>query len=216
MRRAMVVLIVLAGLAVPSAAQAQESEVVTLLRDLVRVDTSDPPRQRGAGGRVPRSPASRPRLRGRHRPDADPRQGPSGGPPAGGEPDRAAAPAGRPRGHRRRRARAWRSDPFGGAISGNYVLGRGALDFKGGLAAFTVAAMRLARSGAPLDRDVILLAEADEEGGSYGTSWLADNHWAKIDAGVSISEGGWSSRTARAARGCWGSRRSTRTRCRSR
>ena len=38
---------------------------------------------------------------------------------------------------------------------------------------------------------MILLSEADEEGGSYGTRWLADNHWAKIDAGVSLNEGGW-------------------------
>jgi acetylornithine deacetylase/succinyl-diaminopimelate desuccinylase-like protein len=51
--------------------------------------------------------------------------------------------------------------------------------------------MRLARAKVPLKRDVILLAEADEEGGSYGTRWLADNHWDKIDAGVSLNEGGW-------------------------
>jgi acetylornithine deacetylase/succinyl-diaminopimelate desuccinylase-like protein len=65
------------------------------------------------------------------------------------------------------------------------------MDFKGGLAAFTVAAMRLARSGVPRTRDLILLSEADEEGGAYGTTWLAENHWDKIDAGVSINEGGW-------------------------
>ena len=40
----------------------------------------------------------------------------------------------------------WTFDPFGGTISGDYLLGRGSLDFKGGLAAFTVAAMHLARS----------------------------------------------------------------------
>lgn len=60
----------------------------------------------------------------------------------------------------------------------------------GGLAAFTVAAMRLARSKATLNRDVILLAEADEEGGDYGTSWLAENRWPKIEAGISL-KGGW-------------------------
>ena len=65
------------------------------------------------------------------------------------------------------------------------------MDFKGGLAAFTVAAMRLAREGAPRTRDLILLAEADEEGGTYGTTWLAENHWDKIDASESINEGGW-------------------------
>ena len=82
-------------------------------------------------------------------------------------------------------------DPFGGVIRGDRLYGRGAMDFKGGLAAFTVAAMRLAREGAPRTRDLILLAEADEEGGAYGTTWLAENHWPKIDASESINEGGW-------------------------
>ena len=40
-------------------------------------------------------------------------------------------------------------------------------------------------------RDLVLLAEADEEGGAYGTSWLAENHWDKIDASESLNEGGW-------------------------
>ena len=85
----------------------------------------------------------------------------------------------------------WKVDPFGGLVRGDDIIGRGAMDFKGGLAAFTVAAMRLARSKAALSRDVILLAEADEEGGDYGTSWLAKNHWPKIEAGISLNEGGW-------------------------
>ena len=85
----------------------------------------------------------------------------------------------------------WTVDPFGAVVKNGFVYGRGTMDFKGGLAAFTVAAMRLARSGVALKRDVILLAEADEEGGDYGTGWLAENHWDKIDAGVSLNEGGW-------------------------
>jgi acetylornithine deacetylase/succinyl-diaminopimelate desuccinylase-like protein len=51
--------------------------------------------------------------------------------------------------------------------------------------------MRLAREGAPRTRDLILLSEADEEGGAYGTTWLAENHWDKIAATESINEGGW-------------------------
>ena len=77
------------------------------------------------------------------------------------------------------------------SIQDGLIYGRGAMDFKGGLAAFTVAAMRIARENAPRTRDLILLSEADEEGGAYGTTWLAENHWDKIDAGVSINEGGW-------------------------
>ncbi len=85
----------------------------------------------------------------------------------------------------------WTVDPFGGDIADGYVHGRGAIDFKGGLAVFAEAVMRLARDGVPLARDVILLAEADEEGGSYGTGWLAREHWPLIDAEFVLNEGGW-------------------------
>jgi len=85
----------------------------------------------------------------------------------------------------------WSVDPFAGLVRGGLIYGRGAMDFKGGLAAFTVAASRIARARVPLKRDIILLAEADEEGGDYGTSWLAKTAWPKIDAGVSLNEGGW-------------------------
>ena len=39
----------------------------------------------------------------------------------------------------------WTVDPFGGLVQDGLLYGRGAMDFKGGLAAFTVAAMRIAR-----------------------------------------------------------------------
>jgi acetylornithine deacetylase/succinyl-diaminopimelate desuccinylase-like protein len=49
----------------------------------------------------------------------------------------------------------------------------------------------LAEKKIPLARDVIFLAEADEEGGRYNTTWLAENHWPKIDCEFSLNEGGW-------------------------
>ena len=85
----------------------------------------------------------------------------------------------------------WTVDPFAGLVRGGDIFGRGAMDFKGGLAAFTVAASRIARAKPTLTRDIVLLAEADEEGGDYGTSWLAKEDFSKIDAGVSLNEGGW-------------------------
>src|SRR5687768_9925829 len=75
----------------------------------------------------------------------------------------------------------WTVDPFLGVIQNGYVLGRGAIDFKGGMAVFARAAMMLAERKVPLDRDVIFLAEADEENGRYNTGWLAREHWAKTE-----------------------------------
>lgn len=85
----------------------------------------------------------------------------------------------------------WTVDPFGGQIKDGYVYGRGAIDFKGGLAVFAEALMQLARSRIPLHRDVIFLSEADEEGGRYNTSWLAESHWNLMDCDFALNEGGW-------------------------
>ncbi len=85
----------------------------------------------------------------------------------------------------------WSMDPFAGIIKDGYVFGRGAIDFKGGLAVFAEAAMMLAKNKVPLARDVIFLSEADEEGGRYNTEWLAQSHWDKMDCEFSLNEGGW-------------------------
>lgn len=85
----------------------------------------------------------------------------------------------------------WTLDPFAGIIRDGYVFGRGAVDFKGGLAVFARAALMLAEQKVPLARDVIFLAEADEEGGQYNTTWLAEGHWPLIDCEFALNEGGW-------------------------
>jgi acetylornithine deacetylase/succinyl-diaminopimelate desuccinylase-like protein len=85
----------------------------------------------------------------------------------------------------------WSVDPFAGVIKDGAVYGRGAIDFKGGMAVFARAAMLLADRKVPLDRDVIFLAEADEEGAPMNTSWLARSHWDKMDAEFALNEGGW-------------------------
>src|SRR5512133_609665 len=68
----------------------------------------------------------------------------------------------------------WSVDPFAGVIRDGYVWGRGAIDFKGGLAVFAQAVLDIAEQKRPLTRDIIFLAEADEEGGAYGTRFLAE------------------------------------------
>lgn len=85
----------------------------------------------------------------------------------------------------------WTVEPFDGVVKDGDVYGRGAIDFKGGLAVFARAAMLLADRKVPLDRDIIFLAEADEEGMPLNTSWLARTHWDRMDAEFSLNEGGW-------------------------
>jgi len=86
----------------------------------------------------------------------------------------------------------WSVDPFAGVEKDGHIYGRGAVDFKGGMAVFARAVMMLAEQKIPLARDVIFLAEADEEGGGgYSTSWLAREHGDEIDAEFALNEGGW-------------------------
>jgi acetylornithine deacetylase/succinyl-diaminopimelate desuccinylase-like protein len=85
----------------------------------------------------------------------------------------------------------WSMDPFGAVIQGNYLYGRGAIDDKGMTAANLAVLVTLKRSGARLNRDVILLAEGDEEaGGTVGMKIAVEKHWDKIAAGYAINEGG--------------------------
>ncbi len=71
---------------------------------------------------------------------------------------------------------AWNLDPFAGVIGGGYVLGRGALDAKGITVVHLLTLVNLARRGAPLSRDIILLATPDEEaGGAEGAARVVRN-----------------------------------------
>jgi acetylornithine deacetylase/succinyl-diaminopimelate desuccinylase-like protein len=85
----------------------------------------------------------------------------------------------------------WSVDPFGGVVKDGHVYGRGAIDFKGGMAVFARAVMQLAERKVPLARDVIFLVESDEEAAQYNTTWLAQTHWAQMDCEFALNEGGW-------------------------
>jgi acetylornithine deacetylase/succinyl-diaminopimelate desuccinylase-like protein len=89
----------------------------------------------------------------------------------------------------------WKVDPFSGTIQGSDIWGRGSLDMKGQGVAQLVAFLMLKRRGVPLSRDVILLAEPDEEvGGTMGARWMIANHYAELDPEYVIDEGGFGSR----------------------
>jgi acetylornithine deacetylase/succinyl-diaminopimelate desuccinylase-like protein len=85
----------------------------------------------------------------------------------------------------------WSVDPFGAVMKDGYLYGRGAIDDKGMTIANLAAFIELKRSGARLNRDVILLAEGDEEaGGETGMKFAVEKHWDKIAAGSALNEGG--------------------------
>ena len=89
----------------------------------------------------------------------------------------------------------WKLDPFAGTIEGDTLWGRGAFDMKGLGVAHILAFLKLKRDHVPLNRDVILLAEPDEEvGGALGARWMIANHWAELDPEYVIDEGGFGSR----------------------
>jgi acetylornithine deacetylase/succinyl-diaminopimelate desuccinylase-like protein len=54
-----------------------------------------------------------------------------------------------------------------------------------------MAMFLLKRQNAPLKRDIILMANADEEtGGGNGAQWVVDNHFDMIEAEFALNEGG--------------------------
>ena len=58
----------------------------------------------------------------------------------------------------------WTHPPFSATRDGGYVYGRGTLDDKDNVTAALMVMLMLKRLNVPLDRDVIFLAEAGEEG----------------------------------------------------
>jgi acetylornithine deacetylase/succinyl-diaminopimelate desuccinylase-like protein len=180
----------------PSATAADE--VVEHLRALVRCDTTNPPgnetvaaeylagalRAAGVEARVIESTTGRGNLVARLR---------------AGE---ASAPADALLLHAHldvvpaRAADGWTHEPFSGDLADGFIWGRGALDNKAAVAMMLVALLALARSSAPLRRDVIFAATADEEAGGFaGAGWLVEHHPELIDAGFCIGEGGGYSAT---------------------
>ena len=85
----------------------------------------------------------------------------------------------------------WTVDPFAGVMKDGYLYGRGASDDKGMVAANLAALLQLHREKVLLDRDIIFLAEAGEEGTpKYGVEYMIENHWDKIDCEYALNEGG--------------------------
>lgn len=91
----------------------------------------------------------------------------------------------------------WKHPPFGAVQEGPHIYGRGTVDDKDNLSTGLMVVLLLKRLQVPLDRDVIFLAEAGEEGSvQYGIKYLVENHWSEIEAEFSLAEGGGVGRLA--------------------
>lgn len=87
----------------------------------------------------------------------------------------------------------WSGDAFSGEIQDGYVYGRGATDDKDMIAAGVQVMLMLKRQGLTLDRDIIFLVEAGEEGSTeFGIDYMVENHLDKIQAEFALNEGGGS------------------------
>jgi acetylornithine deacetylase/succinyl-diaminopimelate desuccinylase-like protein len=86
--------------------------------------------------------------------------------------------------------------PFSALRQGGYIYGRGTVDDKDNLVAALMATLLIKRQGLALDRDVIFMAEAGEEGNpAIGVAYLVNNHYSEIDAEYCLAEGGSATRT---------------------
>jgi acetylornithine deacetylase/succinyl-diaminopimelate desuccinylase-like protein len=84
----------------------------------------------------------------------------------------------------------WRLDPWSGELRDGEIWGRGALDMKGEVAASAVAIASLVRDGFKPAGDVIFVAAADEEvGEGFGLPWLCENHPDAVRADFALNEG---------------------------
>ena len=85
----------------------------------------------------------------------------------------------------------WSFPPFSATRSGGYVYGRGTVDDKDNVVAALMTLLLLKRTAVPLNRDVIFLAEAGEEGTTrVGIQYMVGRHFSEIDAEFCLAEGG--------------------------
>lgn len=85
----------------------------------------------------------------------------------------------------------WKHGPFSATREGGYVYGRGTVDDKDNVTVALMTMLLLKRSKVALDRDVIFLAEAGEEGAvQYGIEYMVREHFKEIEAEFCLAEGG--------------------------
>ncbi|HHX64387.1 MAG TPA: M20/M25/M40 family metallo-hydrolase [Chloroflexi bacterium] len=85
----------------------------------------------------------------------------------------------------------WTHPPFDGEVADGFLWGRGSTDMKQMVAACAVLMLALSRAERPLRRDLLFIATADEErGGRMGMGWLVREMPDLFDVACAINEGG--------------------------
>ncbi len=158
-----------------------QDEVVEICRDLIRFASVNDGTGRGKGERAGRRVRRRQAQRGRpasRRSSSRRRDGPASSPGWRGRTrvatrcsSTATSTWCRPS------PRQWTYDPFAAEVADGCVWGRGAVDMLD-MDAMVLSVVRdRMRTGRKPPRDVVLAFVADEEaGGTFGASWLVDNH----------------------------------------
>ncbi len=166
-----------------------ETEVVALARELIRIDTSNPPGKETPAAemlaRYLREAGIECELTG---PDPDRLNLVARVPGSGSGPslmlmahtDVVPAPPAN-----------WTVPPFDATLRDDHLVGRGAVDMKNELAARAVAFATFARSGVRPRGDVVLVAESDEERNTadVGMSWLVRER-PDLKCDFALNEGG--------------------------
>ncbi len=179
---------------------AADSEVVSLLRDLLRFDTSNPPgnekpcaehlaslfRAAGIATEMVETAPNRSCVIARVK-------GTGAKPPLLLSAHLDVVPAGEP---------DWKHPPFAGEIHDGYVWGRGAVDMKDFDAMLLSVVRARANAGVAPDREVVLCFTADEEaGGGHGAKLLVEEHADLLaDCTEAVGEVGGFSATVRGRR----------------
>jgi acetylornithine deacetylase/succinyl-diaminopimelate desuccinylase-like protein len=88
-------------------------------------------------------------------------------------------------------AKSWRLPPFSGEILNEEMYGRGAQDMKDEGLLQAMVMLVAARQHLPLKRDLVFLATSDEEVNGTGSAWMLANHPETVrEAEFLITEGG--------------------------
>ena len=91
----------------------------------------------------------------------------------------------------------WTHPPFSATRQNGYVYSRGTVDDKDNVTAVLMTMLMLKRLNVPLDRDVIALFEAGEEGTTrVGIQFMVNQHFSAIDSEFCYAEGGGVTRQA--------------------